>query len=102
FDLFTAEVMGDAKTQFSAQTVIGHLKSLADSNNDPDLMRLADELPKSLGVVIKKALQRHPKHRYQGALQFDEALVTVERALLTKRPFAPGQSCGPYTIVNLI
>src|SRR5690606_36539113 len=102
FDLFTPEVMGDAKLQFSAQTIVGHLNSLPDLRQEPDLKLLAAELPKHLDTIIKKALQRHPSQRYARAEEFDSALAGIERALLAKRPFAPGQACGPYTIVSLM
>lgn len=102
FDLFSVDAIGDAKTQFSAQTMAGHLKELADANQEPDLKRLADELPKGLGAILQKALERHPKHRYQDAAEFDAALAGIERALLARRPFAVGQWCGPYKVESLI
>lgn len=101
FDVFPTDMMADAKLQFSAQTMVGHLNSLADAHKEPALKQLALELLKNLEAIIKKALQRHPKHRYQHASDFDAALAGIERALLARKPFVRGQSCGPYTIVTL-
>lgn len=102
FDLFPVDAMGDAKAQFSAQTMVGHLKELANAHQEPDLNRLAGELPQGLDHIIQKALARHPRHRYQHAEELDAALASVERTLLARRPFATGQSCGPYEIVRLV
>lgn len=102
FDLFSAEQMGDAKMQFTAQTLVGHLNSLAEIERAPELKRLASELPQELGAILARALSRHPKHRYQCAEELDTALAGVERLLLARKPFAPGQACGPYVIEELI
>jgi serine/threonine protein kinase len=50
-------------------------------NEDPEpLDRAAPDVPKALGAVIHRALERHPERRFSGALEFANAL----------RPFAGG------------
>jgi serine/threonine-protein kinase len=51
---------------------------------EPPSWYAARELPVELDRVVLKALSKRPRHRYQSALEFDAALVGVQRAIVSR------------------
>ena len=56
---------------------------------EPPSRYASGELPGDLDRVVLKALSKRPKHRYQSAVEFDTAIVGVQRALASKARARP-------------
>jgi serine/threonine protein kinase len=97
-DLFSVGVvmyeMATGTRPFKGDTAIGQINAVLNHHPEP-VEKLNPSLPRALGVIISKALEKDREKRYQSAMDLLDGLKTLQRDIDLGRLPAPDRSRLP-------